>query len=131
MAKILDYSDFYEKCLEGSISFDDLFWYFDTFLPNKFFYDTFSVVSAQEKGYTFEALRREDERNVQIVIDLYTDDKGTLHFVEKRYLYGDGCEDNKLYASGLTVSLSARKTAGRENFWKRIEKLVQDKEKVC
>jgi len=131
MAKILDYSDFYEKCLKGSISFDDLFWYFDTFLPNKFFYDTFSVVSAQEKGYTFEALRREDERNVQIVIDLYTDDKGTLHFVERRYLYGDGCEDNKLYASGLNVSLSARKTAGRENFWKHIEKLVQDKEKVC
>lgn len=125
MAKLYDYSDFYEKCLEGFIDFNDLFWYFAKFLPNKFFYDTFNVLSAQENEYAFEAIRHDDGRNIQIVINLRVDEKGKLHFIEDRYLYGDGEEDNKIFACGLTTPLSSRKTVGRDKFWKYIKKLVQ------
>ena len=67
----------------------------------------------------------DDGRNIQILINLRVDEKGKLHFIEDRYLYGDGEEDNKIFACGLTTSLSSRKTVGRDKFWKYIKKLVQ------
>ena len=104
-----NHADFMTKVEDGTITFNDLVWYFEKYLP-RFFNNT--IITGDSKETLVIAIREEDDIEYKTLVSVYINEDNKFVFKEERY---EIIVNENHFVDSLKVELRLN-SKGKKNF---------------